>query len=97
MDLMIPRYSKVSNKRTVHVYAYSISKNILPVRCYKRPVRSLVFDFDKKIEPEFIQKGEQMTPARLLKNVSDLYAYSFWKVCHPVRLLKTVRLLETLE
>ena len=38
-----------------------------------------------------------MTPARLLKNVFDLYAYSFWKVRHPVRLLKTVRLLEKLE
>ena len=38
-----------------------------------------------------------MTPARLLTNVSDLYAYSFRKMCHPVRLLKTVRLLETLE
>ena len=31
-----------------------------------------------------------MTPVRVLKNFSDLYAYSFWKVCHPVRLLKTV-------
>ena len=38
-----------------------------------------------------------MTPVRLLKNLSDLIAYSFWKVCQPVRLLKTVRLLETLE
>ena len=28
---------------------------------------------------------------------SDLHAYSFCKVCHPVRLLKTVRLLDTLE
>ena len=36
-------------------------------------------------------------PVRLLKNFSDLYAYSFWKICHPVRLLQTVRLLETLE
>ena len=27
----------------------------------------------------------------------DLYAYSFWKICHPVRLLQTVRLLEALE
>ena len=26
-----------------------------------------------------------------------MYAYSFWKICHPVRLLQTVRLLETLE
>ena len=38
-----------------------------------------------------------MTPERLLKNFSDLYAFSFWKVCHPVRLLKTARLLETSE
>ena len=38
-----------------------------------------------------------MTPERLLKNLSELNAYSFWKGCHPVRLLKTVRLLETLE
>ena len=38
-----------------------------------------------------------MTPVRLSKNFSDLYAYSFWKVCHPVRLLQTVRLLGTLE
>ena len=37
------------------------------------------------------------TKRQLLKNVSELYAYSFWKVCHPVQLLKTVRLLETLE
>ena len=36
-------------------------------------------------------------PVRLLENFSDLYAHSFWKVCHPVRLLQTVRLLETLE
>ena len=38
-----------------------------------------------------------MTPVCLLKNFSDLYAYYFWKVCHPVRLLKTVGLSETLE
>ena len=38
-----------------------------------------------------------MTPVRLLKNLSDLNAYSFWKVCHPLRLLKTVRSLETLK
>ena len=40
---------------------------------------------------------KKITPVRLLKNFSDLYAYSLWKACHPVRLLKTVRLLETLE
>ena len=34
-----------------------------------------------------------MTSVRLLKNLSGLNAYSFWKVCHPVRLLKTVRIL----
>ena len=34
---------------------------------------------------------------RLFKNFSDLYAYSFWIICHPVQLLKTVCLLETLE
>ena len=42
-----------------------------------------------------------MTPVHLLKNFSDLYIYSFWKICHPVlcpvRLLQTVHLLETLE
>ena len=38
-----------------------------------------------------------MTPVRLMKKFSYLYAYSSLKVCHPVRLLKTVRLLETLE
>ena len=38
-----------------------------------------------------------MTPVRLLKNFSDLKFYSFWKVCHPVRLLETVTSLETLE
>ena len=32
-----------------------------------------------------------------LKNFSVLCAYSFWKVCCLARLLKTVRLLETLE
>ena len=40
---------------------------------------------------------KKITPVRLLKNFSDLYAYSFWKICRPVRLLQTVRLLETLE
>ena len=34
---------------------------------------------------------KKITTVRLLKNFSDLYAYSFWK------LLKTVRLLETLD
>ena len=38
-----------------------------------------------------------MAPVRLLKIFSNLYAYSFRKVCHPVRLFKNVRLLETLE
>ena len=70
-------YSKVSNKRTV--YACLISKKSLPVPSYYRPVRLLVFEFDKKIEPEFIQRGEKMTPSRLLKNVSDLYVYSLGK------------------
>ena len=32
-----------------------------------------------------------------VSNKRTVYAYSFWKVCHPVRLLQTVRLLETLE
>ena len=45
----------------------------------------------------YITSSEKMTPVRLLKNFSDLYAYSFWKVCYPVRLLKSERLLETLE
>ena len=57
----------------------------------------LFFDFEKIVEPEVIQKGKKLTPACLLKKFSNLYAYSFWKVCHPIRLLKTVRLLETLE
>ena len=76
------------------MYAYLISPKIPPVRSCQS---LLVFDFDTKIEPELIQKGENMTPAHLLKNDSDLYAYYFWKVCHPVLLLKTVRLLETFE
>ena len=38
-----------------------------------------------------------LDPVRLLKNFSDLYAYSFWKVGHPVLLFQTVRLLEALE
>ena len=40
---------------------------------------------------------EKITPVRLLKNFPDMYAYSFWKIGHPVRLLQTVHLLETLE
>ena len=79
------------------MYAYLISKKILPLSSYQRPLRLSIFDFEEIVEPEVIQKGEILTPARLLKNVSDLYAYSFWKFCRPVRLLKTVRLLETLE
>ena len=43
------------------------------------------------------EKNDTCVPVRLLKSFSDLYAYSFWKICHPVRLLQTVRLLETLE
>ena len=38
-----------------------------------------------------------MISVRLLKSFSDLYTYCFGKACHPLRLLKTVRLLETLE
>ena len=30
-----------------------------------------------------------MTPVGLLKNFYDLYAYYFWKICQPVRLLQT--------
>ena len=26
-----------------------------------------------------------MAPVRLLQNFSDLYSYSLWKMCHPVR------------
>ena len=52
-----------------------------------RPVRLSIFDFEKIVEPEVIQKGEKLTPARLLNNISDLYAYSSWKFCQPVRLL----------
>ena len=40
---------------------------------------------------------KKITTVRLLKTFSVLYAYSLWKVCHPVRILKTLRLLETLE
>ena len=59
---------------------------MLPVRSYQKPVSLLVFDFEKIDKPQVIQKGEKMTPVRLLKRFSDLYGYSFWKVCHPVRL-----------
>ena len=38
-----------------------------------------------------------MKPVRLFRNFFNLYAYSFWKVCHPLRLFKTIRLLETSE
>ena len=31
-----------------------------------------------------------MTPERLLKNFFHMYAYSFWEICHPIRLLQTV-------
>ena len=67
------------------MYAYFISKIILPVRSYQRPVRLLISYFEKKLELEVILKGENMTPVRLLKNFSDLNTYSFWKVCRPVR------------
>ena len=40
---------------------------------------------------------KKMTHVRLLKNFSDLYAYSFGKLCHSVRLFQTERLLEILE
>ena len=67
------------------MYAYLISKNILPVRSYLGPVRLIIFEFETKVELEVIRKREKITPVRLLKNLSDLNAYSFWKVCHPVR------------
>ena len=57
----------------------------------------LIFDFEDLESVNLYIFCKQMTSGRLLKNLSDLYAYSFWKVCQPVRLLKTVRLLETLE
>ena len=28
---------------------------------------------------------------RLFRNFFSLYAYSFWKICHPMRLFKTIR------
>ena len=39
----------------------------------------LFFYFETKVELEVIQKGEKMTPVRLLKKLSDLNAYSFLK------------------
>ena len=38
-----------------------------------------------------------MKPVRLFRDFFNLYAYSFWKVCHRVRLFKTIRLLEISE
>ena len=32
-----------------------------------------------------------MTPVRLLKNFSDLYAYSFWKLFYPVRFIREIK------
>ena len=89
-----------------NLYAYSFWKVCHPVRLFKtirlleisEYARLLIFDFEKIIEPEviLIQKSDKMRPACLLKNFSDLYAY-FFKFCNPVRLLKRLRLLETLE
>ena len=41
--------------------------------------------------------SKNMKPVRLFRIFFNLYAYSCWKVRHPVRLFKTIRLLETSE
>ena len=40
---------------------------------------------------------KNMKPVRLFRTFFNMYAYSFWKECHSVRLFKTIRLLETSE
>ena len=38
----------------------------------------------------YIFHGKKWPLVRLFKNFPDLYAFSFWKICHPVRLLETL-------
>ena len=38
----------------------------------------------------YFQNISFLLEVSLLKNFSDLYAYSFWKICHHVRLLETL-------
>ena len=52
------------------------------------------YSFEKIILP--IRSYERHDIRRLWKTL-NLYAYSFWKLCNPIWLLKTLRLLERSE
>ena len=41
--------------------------------------------------------SKNLKPVRLFWNFFKMYAYSFWKVCHHIRLFKPIRLLEISE
>ena len=68
-----------------------ISKKILPVQTYQRPVRLLFFEFQNRESFHIfdILAFREILQNSLICNFFNLYAYSFWKVSHPVRLLKT--------
>ena len=79
-------YSKVSDKRTV--YAYLISKNILPVRSYLGPVRLIIFEFETKVELEVIQKGEKNHTCTLIEELIRPERLFFLEILSPSTVIK---------
>ena len=62
-------------------------------------IRDIPIEFETRSKTcfRYTYFSKNIKPVRLFGNFFSIYVYSFWKVCHPVRLFKPIRLLERSE